>query len=85
MLFSPGMLPDGRAQSIRHAIAEQQGEALIDNVVSEIERSLLAGADQVIFFAQDKAFLRALEADLTGNASARQFCNEIRLPFWIRV
>lgn len=49
------MLP-GRAQSIRHAIAEQQGEALIDNVVSEIERSLLAGADQVIFFAQDKAF-----------------------------
>lgn len=65
-VVSPGMLPDGRAQSIRHAIAEQQGEALIDNVVSEIERSLLAGADQVIFFAQDKAFLRALEAELTG-------------------
>ena len=65
-VVSPGMLPDGRAQSVRHAIAEQQGEALIDNVVSEIERSLLAGADQVIFFAQDKAFLRALEAELTG-------------------
>lgn len=65
-VVTPGDLPDGRAQPIRHAIAEQQGEALIANVVGEIERSLKAGADQVIFFAQDKAFLRAVEGVLVG-------------------
>ncbi len=63
---SPRNLPDGRAQSIRYAIAEQQREALIANVADEIERSLQAGADQVIFFTQDKAFLRAVEGELTG-------------------
>lgn len=65
-VITPGNLPDGRVQTIRHAIAEQQGDALLANVVSEIERSLQAGADQVIFFAQDKAFLRAIEGVLTG-------------------
>ena len=62
----PGETPDGRAQTIRHAIAEQQGDALIANVVGEIERALKAGADQVICFAQDKAFLRKVEAVLVG-------------------
>ncbi len=65
-VITPGNLPDGRVQTIRHAIAEQQGDALLANVVGEIERSLQAGADQVIFFAQDKAFLRAIEGVLTG-------------------
>lgn len=36
------------------------------NAVDEIERALETGADQIIFFAQDKAFLRAIEAVLTG-------------------
>ena len=63
----PGETPDGRAQTIRHAIAEQQGDALTANVVGEIERALKAGADQVICFAQDKAFLRKVEAVLVGS------------------
>ncbi len=65
-VVTPGNLPDGGTQSIRQAIAEQQGEALVANVVAEIDRALDAGADQIIFFAQDKAFLRAIEGVLTG-------------------
>jgi hypothetical protein len=66
-VVTPGNLPDGGIQSIRQAIAEQQGEALVENVVTEITRAVEAGADQVIFFAQDKAFLRAVETVLTSS------------------
>ena len=59
-----GEMADGRAQTVRQAINEQQGQALLHNVVLEVERALEAGADQVIFFAQDKAFLRHIEAAL---------------------
>ncbi len=65
-VVTPGNLPDGGLQSIRQAIAEQQGEAMVINVVDEIKRALETGADQIIFFAQDKAFLRQIEAVLTG-------------------
>jgi hypothetical protein len=60
-LIKPGEFSDGRAQTVRQAIAEQQGEAIKGNVIQEIKRALDAGADQVIFFAQDKAFLRSIE------------------------
>jgi len=66
-MVSPSESADGKMQTIRRAIAEQQGDALIANVVVEIQRALNAGADQVIFFAQDKAFLRAVEASLIGD------------------
>lgn len=58
--------PDGSRQSVRQAINEQQGEVLIANVVEEIRRAATAGADQVIFFAQNKAFLRDVQTALTG-------------------
>jgi hypothetical protein len=58
--ITPTESPTGKMQTIRQAIAAQQGEALLDNARREIERALTAGADQVIFFAQDKAFLRDL-------------------------
>lgn len=60
-LIKPGELFDGRIQTVRQAIAEQQGEAIIGNVIQEIRRALDSGADQVIFFAQDKAFLRSVQ------------------------
>ncbi|WP_171696238.1 helicase [Methylomonas sp. ZR1] len=60
-LIKPGELSDGRIQTVRQAIAEQQGEAIIGNVIQEIRRALDSGADQVIFFAQDKAFLRLVQ------------------------
>lgn len=62
----PGELSDGRTQSVRQAIAEQQGEASLGNVVKEIERAIASSADQVIFFAQDKAFLRDIETLLVS-------------------
>ncbi|MFZ4702607.1 MAG: helicase-related protein, partial [Candidatus Methylumidiphilus sp.] len=62
----PVELPDGNMQTVRQAINEQQGEVLIANVVEEIRRAVAAGADQVIFFAQNKAFLRDVQTTLTG-------------------
>lgn len=63
-LVKPGEFADGKTQTVRQAIAEQQGEALIGNVVNEIKRALNSGSDQIIFFAQDKAFLRAVQTAL---------------------
>ncbi|MGR8932697.1 MAG: helicase, partial [Gammaproteobacteria bacterium] len=60
-LIKPGELSDGKTQTVRQAIAGQQGEAIIANVIREIRCALDSGADQVIFFAQDKAFLRSVE------------------------
>ncbi|GAB6142435.1 hypothetical protein JCM14076_31650 [Methylosoma difficile] len=59
--IKPAELSDGRRQTVRQAIAEQQGNAIIGNVIQEIKRALDSGADQIIFFAQDKAFLRSVE------------------------
>ena len=69
-LVIPEELADGKMQTVRQAIAEQQGEAVIGNVIQEIKRALDSGADQIIFFAQDKAFLRSVETVLvTGEDS----------------
>jgi hypothetical protein len=65
-LVAPEETPEGKKQTIRQAIARQQGDALLNGVVQEIARALAAGAAQVIFFAQDKAFLRELEVRLTS-------------------
>jgi Helicase conserved C-terminal domain len=67
----PGETPTGKMQTVRQAIVDQQGEALLNNALREIERALAEGADQVIFFAQDKAFLRALQTLLTARDEQR--------------
>ncbi|MBK1642363.1 hypothetical protein CKO12_10830 [Chromatium okenii] len=51
-------------KGIRSAVAEQQNTVLIKNVLHEIEAALTAGAAQIIFFAQDKAFLRLVKNQL---------------------
>ena len=63
-LIKPGELADGKLQTIRQAIAEQQGETIRGNVLNEIKHALETGADQIIFFAQDKVFLREVESML---------------------
>ncbi|MCX7100916.1 MAG: hypothetical protein NTX38_05355 [Methylobacter sp.] len=63
-LIKPGELADGKLQTIRQAIAEQQGETIKGNVLNEIKHALETGADQIIFFAQDKVFLRDVESML---------------------
>jgi hypothetical protein len=74
-IVKPGELPDGKMQTLRQAIAEQQGDAVIGNVIQEIERALASGADQVIFFAQDKAFLRTIEAVLVSGKDCSPLLN----------
>ncbi|MDJ0621009.1 MAG: helicase-related protein [Calothrix sp. MO_192.B10] len=59
---------DGVQQGIRQAIREQLDEQLLNNAYAEIKRGLNQAAEQLIFFAQDKAFLRELKQKLiTGN------------------
>jgi hypothetical protein len=78
-LIKPGELPDGRTQTVRQAIADQQGEALIGNVIQEIKRALNSGADQIIFFAQDKAFLRSVEALLVTTEEGEPLLNKTQV------
>ncbi|MBV5310035.1 helicase C-terminal domain-containing protein [Chromatium okenii] len=63
---------EAQQKGIRHAISEQQNKVLIDNILHEIERALAANAHQVIFFAQDKAFLRLVKNMLITGAAALQ-------------
>lgn len=66
-VIKPSELANGKTQTVRQAISEQQGEAIIGNVIKEIRRAIAKGADQVIFFAQDKAFLRSVESLLVND------------------
>ncbi len=66
-LVKPGERSDGKMQTVRQAIAEQQGEAILWNIILEITRALEAGADQIIFFAQDKILLRSIETRLISS------------------
>ncbi|MEH2413724.1 helicase-related protein [Nostoc sp.] len=67
---TPGLTSDGTKQTIRQAIREQLEDQLLMNAYLEIERGLQQGAEQLIFFAQDKAFLRHLQEKLTSGKDA---------------
>ena len=60
----PSKNPDGTMQSARQAVRKQAGEALQASALSEIVRALAEGAQQVIYFAQDKNFLSDLQKAL---------------------
>lgn len=74
-LVTLGEQSDGKMQTVRQAIAEQQGEAILANAIQEIKRALDLGADQVIFFAQDKAFLRSIELALVVSEDSQAILN----------
>ena len=67
---NPGVTKDGRKQTIRQAIREQLEQKNLDNAYREIERGLKQGSEQLIFFAQDKAFLRQLREKLISGKDA---------------
>jgi len=70
-------LDDGKIQTSRQAISEQQGEAVLNNAIREIKYALDKGADQIIFFAQDKIFLRTMETLLVvGNEETPPILNK---------
>jgi hypothetical protein len=68
--ITPELTSDGRKQEIRQAIREQLEDELLTNAYQEIQRGLEQGAQQLIFFAQDKAFLRQLQEKLTNGVDA---------------
>jgi hypothetical protein len=58
----------GELQTPREAIREQAGEAMKQNAADQVLLALAKGARQVIYFAQDKLFLRDLRATLLKDA-----------------
>jgi len=58
----------GEMQSPREAILYQAGEAMKRSAADEVLKALAADARQVIYFAQDKKFLRALYTTLLEEA-----------------
>jgi hypothetical protein len=58
----------GEMQSPREAIRDQAGDAMKRSAADEVLKALAAGARQVIYFAQDKLFLRDLRAMLLEEA-----------------
>lgn len=61
----------GQLMTPREAIRAAADEAVLDAACAEIEQALSAGAKQVIYFAQDKLFLSALQTRLRSSESAR--------------
>ncbi|MEC4802711.1 MAG: hypothetical protein SAJ12_00490 [Jaaginema sp. PMC 1079.18] len=65
---TPELTDDGKLKSMRAIIRSQAQSVLLNNAFAEIKKALEHSAQQIIFFAQDKAFLRDLKAWLTtGN------------------
>jgi hypothetical protein len=64
-----GERADGTTETLREAVRREHGEALQAAAFREIQRALEQGAKQVIYFAQDKPFLRDLEDALTAPAT----------------
>ncbi len=54
----------GQLETPRQAIRRDADEALLLSAAGEVKKAVAAGASQVIYFAQDKLFLRALRAKL---------------------
>jgi hypothetical protein len=68
---NPGLTKDGKKQTIRQAIREQLEQKNLDNAYREIEWGLIKkGSEQLIFFAQDKAFLRQLREKLISGKNS---------------
>ena len=65
-----GVTQAGEQMSVRQAIQEAAEERLLSNACSEITQALRSGARQVIYFAQNKLFLRAVQDALTSDGGA---------------
>lgn len=77
--ITPGLTSDGLPQSIRQAIRNHSAEGLLNNARVEIERGLTEGAEQIIFFAQDKAFLRQLCQNLISGDQPLLASEEVKV------
>ena len=69
----PATTPEGRTLAVRQAIAQQHHDMEIENAVREVERALAAGAEQVIFFAQNRRFLQDVRTKLLTFAGDSEY------------
>jgi hypothetical protein len=60
---------EGELESVRDAIKREAAESFFERSLGEVQRALSGGAGQVIFFAQDKLFLRKLQEALVSPSS----------------
>lgn len=70
---------EGELTRLHQLIQKQEGEALLQGAAREIQRALKDGAEQVIFFAQDKRFLRELQESLLDTLDPKPEPNEIAI------
>ncbi|MDJ0678023.1 MAG: helicase-related protein, partial [Calothrix sp. MO_167.B42] len=71
--ITPQPAINGVEKGIRQTIREQLDQELLNNAYTEIKHGIKQGAEQLIFFAQDKAFLRELKQKLIAGKNA--ICN----------
>lgn len=64
--LAPEVRDDGTAKTVRERIRSQQADLLLASAHKEIVQAVRAGAQQVIYFAQDKEFLRDLSRALVA-------------------
>lgn len=81
--------PLGELETPRQAIRREVDEAVLRTTTEEVMRALHAGARQVIYFAQDKLFLRSLKDALIKAAPANLTDNNVHVldasvPGWLR-
>lgn len=80
---------DGQQETPRKAIRRASEDALLRNASVEVLKALKAGALQVIYFAQDKQFLRALKKRLVEEAEVGLDDKNVQVldssvPGWLR-
>ena len=89
LTLEESMSTPGQKQSPREAIRVQAGDALKANAVRDVQHALDQGARQVIYFAQDKLFLRDLRAALLSEEPSRLHADKVHVidasvPGWKR-
>ncbi|MHC5713972.1 MAG: helicase, partial [Nostoc sp.] len=77
--IAPKQIKVDLQQGIRQAIREQLEDKLLNNAYKEIKRGIKKGAEQLIFFAQDKAFLRQLKHKLIEGKDALYQNHEVEI------
>lgn len=70
---------DGVMPTARKAVRNTMGEELLSSATSEIKKALERGAQQVIYFAQDKLFLSDLKKCLVEDEEFDLRCQDVQV------
>lgn len=69
----------GLMETPRQAVRRVADETLLNNAAAEIRKAVAAGANQVIYFVQDKLFLRSLREILKGESDLGLNHNNVQI------